>query len=99
VFAEEPAAIEEGGFVDEGAEAVAIDETAAAPTPSSAMVGGYEVPFSMMQCGALLAIICVMSVGGMLMTDLLRNMWTYTEPSSPVSSLTEALIDVAGWGR
>lgn len=102
VFAEDAApaegGFEEGGFDDEG-EAVAIDETSAAPVPSSAAIGGYEVPFTLMQCISLLMIIGVLSLGGMLMTDLLRNMWTYTEPSSPVSSLTDALIDVAGWGR
>ncbi len=96
VFAEEAPA-EGVGFVDEGAAAVSIEETSAAPVPTSAAIGGYEVPFSLMQCIALLCIIGVMSLGGMLMTDLLRNMWTYSEPSSPVSSLTNALIEVAGW--
>jgi hypothetical protein len=99
VFAEEPGAAE-GGFGEEQAPAVAIDETSAAPVPSAAAsMGGYEVPFSLYQCIALLSIICVLSVGGMLMTDLLRNMWTYSEPAAPVSSLTDALIDVAGWGK
>ncbi len=97
VFAEEAAPLEEG-FV-EGGEGVAIDETSVAAAPAAAAVGGYEIPFTLMQCISLLMIIGVMSLGGMLMTDLLRNMWTYTEPSSPVSSLTDALIDVAGWGR
>jgi excisionase family DNA binding protein len=99
VFADDSAAFGEATpLVDEGA-AVAFDETSPAAVSAPAGVGGYEVPFSLMQCGALLGIICVMCVGGMLMTDLLRNMWTYTEPSAPVSSLTDALIETAGWDK
>jgi hypothetical protein len=33
----------------------------------------------------------------MLMTDLVRNMWAYSEASAPVSSLTDALISLMGW--
>ena len=42
-------------------------------------------------------ILCVLSVGGMLLTDLVRNMWAYSEVSAPVSSLTDALISLMGW--
>ncbi len=99
VFADDSAAFGEATpLVDEGA-AVAFDETSPAATSAPASIGGYEVPFTLFQCGALLGIICVMCVGGMLMTDLLRNMWTYTEPSAPVSSLTDALIATAGWDK
>ncbi len=69
---------------------------------TSAPVGApaaYEVPFTIWQTVGLLLILMVMSLGGMLMTDLVRNMWTHTETAAPVSSLTDALIDVAGWGR
>ncbi|MGB7347713.1 MAG: helix-turn-helix domain-containing protein [Pirellulaceae bacterium] len=97
-----------GGFGDE---AVALDpeeetaplglETTTARRSSSIAspggIGTYEVPFNLLQCLALLSIIAVMSLGGMLMTDLIRNMWTYTEPSAPVSSLTDALISLMGW--
>jgi hypothetical protein len=98
VFTEEAAPLEEG-FVEEAGEGIAIDDTSAAPTPSAAAIGSYEIPFTIMQCIALVMIIGVMSLGGMLMTDLLKNMWAYNELSAPVSSLTDALIDVAGWGR
>ena len=63
--------------------------------PSSS--AAYEVPFTTFQCISLVLIICVMSVGGMLMTDLIRNLWTYTEPTAPVSALTEALIKLMNW--
>ena len=32
------------------------------------------------------------------MTDLVRNMWAYSETSAPVSSLTDSLIGLAGAG-
>ena len=46
---------------------------------------------------ALLCILSVLTLGGMLMTDLVRNMWAYGDSSAPVSSLTNALIDLMGW--
>lgn len=81
--------------VDDG-EAMMIEETSVAPTPASA-IGGYEVPFTMFQCLALMFILLTLSLGGMLMTDLVRNMWAYSEGSAPVSSLTDALIGLMGW--
>ena len=87
------------GLADD-AEAVGtpvVDRSAPVPAPSIApAAGGYEIPFSIFQCLALLAIISVLSLGGMLMTDLVHNMWTYTPNSAPVSSLTDALISSAG---
>lgn len=87
---------EEALGLDEEGEAVAIDESAAAPSGSRA-VASYEVPFSLLQCVTLMMILMVMSLGGMLMTDLVRNMWAYSETSAPVSALTDSLIAVMGW--
>ena len=97
VFAAEPAAEEPMG------EAVAFDESdaGAAIAGTTAGVaaggGGYEVPFTTLQCVSLAMIMSVMALCGMLMTDLIRNMWTYSEPAAPVSSLTGWLIDLMGW--
>jgi excisionase family DNA binding protein len=96
VFGAEPGA-EEVLAVEEEGDAIAIDETAAAVAPAA--IGGYEVPFTMLQCVTLMLILCVLSLGGMLMTDLVRNMWTYSEPAAPVSSLTDSLIGLMGWGQ
>ena len=107
-FDEVPVA--EGEFEEESeAEPMAMDDeepvgvdtsmtAAAAPAAVGAPVA-YEVPFTILQTIGLLLILIVMSLGGMLMTDLVRNMWTHTELSAPVSSLTDLLIDVAGWGK
>jgi len=72
---------------------VLVDDAAESPA-AGAVSGGYEVPFSLMQCLSLLFIILTLSLCGMLMTDLVRNMWAYNETAAPVSSLTDALI---GW--
>lgn len=97
VFGAEPQA-EDALALDEESEGIAIDESSSAPVASTSM-GGYEVPFTIMQCVTLMLILCVLSVGGMLMTDLVRNMWTYTEPAAPVSSLTDSLVSMMGWGK
>ena len=76
--------------------AIALDDSSeAVVTPVAG--GVYEVPFTVFQCITLVLIICVMSLGGMLMTDLVRNLWTYAEPTTPISSLTDLLIDAMGW--
>ena len=95
VFGAEPEAADALGTDEEG---IAIDESATAGVPSTTL-GGYEVPFSLMQCIALMLVLCFLSLGGMLMTDLVRNMWTYSEPAAPVSSLTDSLIAMMGWEK
>ena len=50
-----------------------------------------------MQCLSLMFIILTMSLGGMLMSDLVSNMWAYSETSAPVSALTDSLISLMGW--
>ena len=55
------------------------------------------MPFTLMQCLSLMFIILTLSLGGMLMTDLVRNMWAYSEISAPVSALTDSLIGLMGW--
>lgn len=91
--------------IDESAGIVAADDAGGVQTARAGAPGAmgvptsYEVPFTLFQTVGLLLILVVMGLGGMLMTDLVRNMWTYSETSAPVSSLTDMLIDVAGWGR
>lgn len=86
----------EGGFGDEDALAVedGFDEE-----PVGAGRGGqmsaYEIPYSLFQVIGLVSIVTVMSLGGMLMSDLVRNIWTYSEPAAPVSGLTDWLIQIS----
>ena len=84
--------------IDDDDEAVAIDDSIA-PVSRPGAIGAYEIPFTLFQCLTLMTILFIMSVGGMLMTDLVRNMWTYAEPAAPVSSLTDSLVSLMGWGQ
>lgn len=76
-----------GGFGEESAEPVGASSAAA-----------YEVPYSLFQVIGLVCVVMVMSLGGMLMSDLVRNLWTYSEPAAPVSGLTNWLIDISPFG-
>jgi len=80
--------------VDAGEEGIAVEESAVSAIGSGGGFNAYEVPFTLMQCVSLVLILCVLSVGGMLMTDLIQNMWSYSETAAPVSSITDSLI---GW--
>ncbi len=88
----------EGDVLALDEDAVSIDDSASPAMGRAPISGGYEVPFTLFQCVTLMLILCILSLGGMLMTDLVRNMWTYTEPSAPVSSLTDSLVGIMGWG-
>lgn len=79
------------GFGDDDGEAIALDDSEVQPMGVGATTA-YEIPFSMLQCVALMSILLMMGLCGMLMTDLVRNMWTYNEVSAPVSTLTDTLI-------
>jgi len=94
---DDPQALEAEGGMDESP--MELDTSRPVSPATAGSFGGYEVPFTLFQTIGLLLILSVMSLGGMLMTDLIRNMWSYAEPSAPVSSLTDMLIDAAGWGR
>lgn len=97
----EPAGMDEADAIGTGDEEGVV-ETSGRRGATPGMVGmptSYEIPFTLFQTIGLLLILVVMSLGGMLMTDLVRNMWSYAEPSAPVSSLTDMLIDIAGWGK
>jgi len=83
--------------LDADDEGIALDDSASPMAVAASSSAAYEVPFTLFQCITLVLIICVMSLGGMLMTDLVRNLWTYAEPTTPVSSLTDSLIEMMGW--
>ncbi|MEM0925835.1 MAG: DNA-binding protein, partial [Planctomycetota bacterium] len=81
------------GIVDPmgGGTDLAMDDVQESPTAAAGAVG-YEVPFTLLQCLTLLCIVLMLSLCGMLMSDLVRNMWAYSETAAPVSSLTDSLI-------
>lgn len=78
-------------------EAISLDGVDESPVVGAAVgSAGYEVPFTLMQCLFLMFIILTLSLGGMLVTDLVRNMWAYSDTSAPVTSLTDSLIGLMG---
>lgn len=96
---------EQDAFGDEAlVEGDALEEddgfgvTAGAAPARAGVAAAYEVPFSIFQVSMLLVTLMIMCLGGMLMTDLLRNMWAYTDTAAPVSSLTDALVSLANLG-
>ncbi|WP_417744527.1 helix-turn-helix domain-containing protein [Rosistilla oblonga] len=95
LLADDAQGIDEAGLVADGAEEDLI--VANAPVQQAAAVApGYEVPFSVWNVSALAGILVMMSVGGMMTTDLVRNLWTYSETTSPISSLTETILSALG---
>ncbi len=87
----------EGGLVAEDALSAEEPGLASSAAGRGSVPVAYEVPFSIWNVVTLAGILLLMSLCGMLMTDLMRNLWAYAEPSTPVSSLTDALITMIGF--
>ncbi|MEL7336478.1 MAG: DNA-binding protein, partial [Planctomycetota bacterium] len=97
VFAAEPAAEEGVAVAVEEDEVVAVVDTQ--PDPGATVVVQYqEPPFDIFTMCILAMILVVMSLAGMLMTDLACNMWAFNEQTPPVSGLGNALLDSFGMG-
>lgn len=93
-------AAEEGGFVED--EAMAVEDSFDKDEPMvgrGTPVAAYEVPYSVFQVVGLVCVVLVMGISGMLMSDLVRNIWTYAEPAAPVSGLTDMLIEISPFDK
>jgi excisionase family DNA binding protein len=69
----------------------------AALAPAGAIA--YETPYSVWNLLSLAGILAVLSLAGMLMTDLVRNMFGYSETPAVTTSVTNALISMLGLGK
>lgn len=80
----------------------ALDAADAAPVtqpalPESALGGGRpELPYSIWNILSLLAILLILSITGMLMTDLVRNMWSWDGTYSASSPVMDMMVQVMG---
>ncbi len=105
----EEAGMIEGGFGEfdagdainaEGGEIAVVEETLggtdASPEMAGAMVPAYEVPFSLMSVMTLLSVFMLMCLGGMILTDMVRNMADHAGSDPQVNSLTEAFLGMLG---
>jgi len=98
----------EGGL--EGAEAVlgeeaqadeitgALEEREAAPVtqPTVQLAAAQDLPYSIWNVLSLLAIVVVLAVTGMLMTDLVRNMWTWDETFTASTPIMDVMVRMFG---
>jgi hypothetical protein len=84
-------AVEEGDELETALEEPEGGSVTQPAMPEGAMLAAApEVPYSIWNVLSLLGIVVVLSLTGMLMTDLVRNMWTWDEPytaSTPVMDL------------
>jgi len=85
----------EAGFAEAGLEAGAM----AGPGASAAAYrGAIEVPLAFWQVGTLLLILMVLGLSGLLVTDIVRNMWSWNGESevSITSWFTRMIINAVG---
>lgn len=71
-----------------------------AVSPQPIPAGAYqsaELPYSIWNVLGLGTIFIVLSVGGMLMVDVVRNMWSWNGNTSAVSSVAEGIAGLIGF--
>lgn len=95
LIADDAMGIDDASIVADPVEEEPVLEAAPAPAAAAPTLG-YEVPYNVWNVMSLAGILMMLTFGGMLMTDLVRNLWTYNESTSAVSSLTEAILNAVG---
>lgn len=78
--------------------AEALDETEAAPVtlPTVQLGAAQDIPYSIWNVLSLLAITVILAVTGMLMTDLVRNMWTWDETYTASTPIMDVMVRMFG---
>jgi excisionase family DNA binding protein len=67
------------------------------PTRGAVIMGAPEVPYSLPQVLSLLGILLLMCLSGILVSDVVRNMWAWTEQESSLTSgFTEMILGAFG---
>jgi len=88
----------DGGFGDQGFGEEGFGAglgTAGATAGAPVIVGTPEVPFGTGMVLMLLGILMVMGMSGMLVTDVVRNMWQWSDGSSDLTSaFTKSIVSV-----
>ena len=80
----------EGGFGDEAAVA------GGAMAAGAAMRGVPETPYGTLDVLLLMGILLLMGMGGLLVSDLMRNMWAFDGQNDYTSSFTSMLVSAIG---
>lgn len=68
----------------------------AAPAAAQVALAVPEVPFSLPQVLSLLGILLLMCMSGILLSDIVRNMWGWNGSSDLTSSFTEMVLSAVG---
>ncbi len=86
----------EGGFLDGGFDEAAVATGVGAS--AAAYRGTLEVPLAFWQVGTLLLIVMMLGLSGLLVTDIVRNMWSWNGESeiSITSWFTRMIINAVG---
>ena len=84
----------DGDGIDMGG---ALGATAAAGPVVS--MGAPEVPYSLVQVMCLLGILLLMCMSGIMVTDVVRNMWAWNDTSALTSGFTEAVLSAVGQNK
>lgn len=84
--------VDGGGGLDEAGDALAES----APAPAAAM-GVPEVPYNLLQVLSLLGILLLMCMSGILVTDIVRNMWASAGDGDMLTSgFTDMIVSAFG---
>ena len=59
-------------------------------------MGAPEVPYSLVQVMCLLGILLLMCMSGIMVTDVVRNMWAWEDSSALTSGFTEMVLSAVG---
>lgn len=69
----------------------------AAPAGAAVMMGVPDVPYSLLQVLSLLGILLLMCMSGILLSDVVRNMWAGADAASPLTSgFTDMVLSAFG---
>ncbi len=97
-FGDSEAAGDGGGYTDGDGDAFGVSTGGAVGAASGAYRGLPEVPLAGWQVATLLCIVIFMGMSGILITDIVRNMWSWNgESNISVSSwFTKMIVDSFG---
>ncbi len=71
-------------------------ELGGAPVSAGVTMGAPEIPYSLPQVLSLLGILLLMCMSGVLVTDVVRNMWAWSGTSDLTSGFTEMVLSAVG---
>jgi hypothetical protein len=75
-----------------------LEDGDAAPVtlPTVQLAAAQDLPYSIWNVLSLLAIVVILSITGMLMTDLVRNMWTWNETFTASTPVMDIMVRMFG---